>query len=80
MTRPEIIGCILEHLHCLDDVSLEKLLAELSGDISDEMLEVITYGNDDTEHLLSSPINAKHLERAVKELEGHKLLMPPYRD
>ena len=78
MTRFETIGRIVDHLHNLDDASLEKLLAELSGDITDETLDNITCGKDDTEHLKSSPINAKDLDEAVQELKGHKLLMPQH--
>ena len=76
MSRFETIGRIVEHLHSLEDASLEELLADLSGDIADETMDVVTYGKDDTEHLQSSPANVKNLERAMKELEGRKLLMP----
>ena len=78
MSRFETIGRIVEHLHGLDDASLEELLADLSGDITDETMDVVTYGKDDTEHLQSSPTNIKNLERAMKELEGRKLLTPEH--
>jgi hypothetical protein len=78
MTRFEIIGRIVEHLHGLGDASLEKLLTELSTAITDETLEVITHGKDDTEHLQGSSVNAKDLDKAVKELENHKLLLPQH--
>jgi hypothetical protein len=78
MTRFEVIGRIVEHLHSLDDSSLEGLLTELSTAITDERLEVVTYGKDDTEHLQSSSVNAKDLEEAVKELKNLKLLAPEH--
>jgi hypothetical protein len=73
MTRFETIGRIVEHLHDLDDASLADLLTELSGNITDKTLDVITHGKDDTEHLQSSLANAKDLDKAVKELKGLKL-------
>lgn len=78
MTRFEIIGRIVEHLHSLDDAALEALLTELSTAITDERLESITHGKDDTEHLQSSPVNAKDLDDAVKELKNLKLLTPQH--
>jgi hypothetical protein len=76
MTRFETMGRIVEQLRSLDDASLEKLLAELPGDLTDETIDAITYGRDDTEHLRSSPVNAEDLKQAVKELEGYRLLTP----
>jgi hypothetical protein len=78
MTRFEIMGRIIDHLHNLGDASLEELLTELSATITDETLAVITHGKDDTEHLQSSSVNAKDLDKAVKELENHKLLIPQH--
>ena len=78
MTRFEIMGRIVDHLHGLDDASLEDILAELSGDITDETVQVITYGKDDTEHLQRGAVNAEDLNQAVKELSGHKLLTPQH--
>jgi hypothetical protein len=78
MTRFEVIGRIVEHLHSLGDTSLEALLTELSTAITDERLEVVTHGKDDTEHLQSSPVNAKDLDDAVKELKNLKLLTPQH--
>jgi hypothetical protein len=74
MNRHEAIGRIVEHLHAMDNASLEKLLTELLGDITDSTLNVITHGKNDTEHLLSSPVNASDLNQAAKELKGIKLL------
>ena len=83
MKRFELIGQIVTHLHNLDDASLQCLLTELEAaaaaaeeEITDETLEAITYGADDTEHLLSSPNNAEDLHRAIEELQGKDLLMP----
>jgi len=78
MTRFETIGRIVDHLYYLDDDSLAELLTALSGDISDETLDVITDGKDDTEHLQNSPTNDADLKRAVKELEAYKLLTPQH--
>jgi hypothetical protein len=78
MTRFEVMGRIVENLHSLDDASLEALLTELSTTITDERLEVITHGKDDTEHLRSSSVNAKDLDEAVKELKNFKLLTPQH--
>jgi hypothetical protein len=78
MTRFEVIGRIVEHLHSLDDSSLEGLLTELSTAITDEKLEVITHDKDDTEHLQSSSVNATDLDEAVKELKNLKLLTPQH--
>ena len=61
MKRFELLGRIVNHLYKLDDEALQEVLAELEGDITDENLEVITYGTDDTEHLLSSSGNAERL-------------------
>ena len=76
MARFELIGRIVSHLHMLSDEALQDLLTELEGDITDETLEVITYSENDTEHLLSNPSNAEDLQQAVKELNGQNLLIP----
>jgi hypothetical protein len=76
MSRFETIGRIVDYLHDLDDASLADLLAELSGNITDKTLDVITHGKDDTEHLQSSSANANDLDKAVKELKGLKFLEP----
>lgn len=78
MTRFEVMGRIVEQLHSLDDVALEALLTELSTTITDERLESITHGKDDTEHLQSSSVNTKDLDEAVKELKNLKLLTPQH--
>ena len=78
MTRFETIGRIVAQLHTLSDEALEDLLAEVSGELTDETVQVITHGADDTEHLLSSAVNAEDLERAEEELEGYKLLTPEH--
>ena len=78
MTRFETIGRIVAQLHTLDDDALEDLLAEVSGEITDETAQVITRGSDDTKHLPSSPTNAEDLERAKEELKGYKLLTPEH--
>lgn len=78
MNRFEVIGRIVEHLHSLDDAALQALLTELSTAITDERLEAITHGKDDTEHLQNSPVNAKDLDEAVKELKNLKLLAPQH--
>jgi uncharacterized protein (DUF433 family) len=41
-----------------------------------QAIDVITYGADDTEHLLSSSNNAEILKQALEELKGQKLLTP----
>ena len=76
MTRFEIIGRIVNHLQMLDNAALQDLLTKLEGDIIDETLDVITYGADDTEHLLSSPSNTEDLNHAIEELMGQDLLVP----
>ena len=78
MTRFETMGRIIDHLHSLDDDSLGELLTDLSDTLTDETLEVVTYGEDDTEHLQSSSVNAEDLDEAVKELKGYKLLTPQH--
>ncbi len=78
MTRFEVLGRIVEHLHSLDDPSLEAFLTELSTAITDEKLQPITHGKNDTEHLYSSPVNSKDLDEAVKELKDLKLLTPQH--
>lgn len=76
MKRFELIGRIIYQLQELDDSALHVLLARLEGNITDETLEVITYGADDTEHLLSSPNNTEDLNDALDELVDYDLLMP----
>ena len=76
MTRFEILGRIVNLLNQLDDATLQDVLTKLEGNITDETLDVITYGADDTEHLLSSPSNAEDLNLAVKELSRQDLLKP----
>ena len=78
MTRFETMGRIIDQLRNLDDASLEQLLEELSDAITDETLEVVTYGEDDTEHLQNNSVNAEDLNEAVKELKGYKLLTPQH--
>ena len=72
----EITDRIVNQLHRLNDTELQNLLNELENDITDETLEVITYGGDDTEHLLSSSSNRKDLEQAIEEFKKQDLLMP----
>ncbi len=78
MSRFETMGRIVDYLHNLDDAALGELLAELTGEITDATLEVVTRGKDDTEHILSSPVNAADLDEAVKELANQTLLMPQH--
>ena len=78
MTRFEAMGRIVEQLHELGDDSLKSLLANLSDDITDETLDAVTYGKNDTEHLQSSSVNAEDLDKAVTELEGCELLSPQH--
>ena len=77
MSRFETIGRIVEQLHKLEDSALEDILADLA-DITDADLEAVTRGNNDTEHLLSSPKNAADLDEAVKELSEYDLLTPQH--
>ena len=74
MKRFELLGRIVNHLYQLDDEALQDVLAGLEGDITDESLDIITYGTDDTEHLLSSSGNAERLSQAIEELRGQDLL------
>lgn len=76
MTRFERLGRIMNHLHQLTDVELQTLLTTIEGDITDETMDVITYGTDDTEHLLSSQQNAEALNQAVEELSHQELIIP----
>ncbi|NBD18910.1 MAG: hypothetical protein GVY04_23070 [Cyanobacteria bacterium] len=75
MERLELIERIVSHLHKLDNESLQDLLLDLEQDnITDENLDLVTYGADDTEHLLSSPRNAQILQEARRELQDQELL------
>ena len=76
MTRFELLGRIMNHLHQLTDVELQTLLTTLEDEITDETLDVITYGTDDTEHLLSSQQNAEDLNQAIQELSHQELIIP----
>ncbi|MEO0533783.1 MAG: hypothetical protein AAF215_07930 [Cyanobacteria bacterium P01_A01_bin.123] len=76
MTRFELIGRIVENLYQLGDIELQALLTQLDGELTDETITVITYGTDDTEHLLSSPRNAEILNQAVEDLKDQELLTP----
>jgi hypothetical protein len=74
MTSVELIQKIIIHLHQLDDEALEDLLSKLERDITDENLDIVTYGANDTEHLLNSPQNAKILYQTMEELQDQALL------
>jgi hypothetical protein len=74
MSRLQLIERIVAHLHKLDDEVLEDFLLRLENDFIDENLDVVTYGADDTEHLLSSSHNVKILSQAVEDLRGQELL------
>ncbi len=78
MTRFETIGRIVNGLHTMSDKALQDLLLGLENDLTNENIESITYGKDDTEHLLSSSINAEDLCQAKGELKGYNLLTPEY--
>ena len=78
MPRFEVIGRIVSYLQILSDEALLDLLIELENGFTDESIEVITYGSNDTEHLLSSPSNARDLQQTVEELNGKNLLVPEY--
>ena len=75
MERLELIEWIVTHLHKLNDESLQDLLLDLERDnITDENLDLVTYGTNDTEHLLSSSRNAQILQEASIELQDQELL------
>lgn len=75
MERLELIEQIVTHLHKLDNESLQDLLLDLEQDnITDENLDFVTYGANDTEHLLSSSRNAEMLQEAMRELKDRELL------
>ena len=78
MPRFEVIGRIVSYLQILSDEALLDLLVEIENGFTDESIEVITYGSNDTEHLLSSPSNARDLQQTVEELNGKNLLVPEY--
>jgi len=78
MPRFEVIGRIVSYLQILSDEALLDLLIELENGFTDESFEVITYGSNDTEHLLSSPSNARDLQQTIEELNGKNLLVPEY--
>jgi len=78
MPRFEVIGRIVSYLQILSDEALLDLLIELENGFTDESIEVITYGSNDTEHLLSSPSNARDLQQTIEELNGKNLLVPEY--
>ena len=75
MTRFELLGRIMNHLHQLTDVELQALLSTLEIEITDETVDIITYGTNDTEHLLSSQQNAEDLNQAVQELSSQELII-----
>ena len=75
MERLELIEQIVTHLHKLDKESLQDLLLDLELDnITDENLDLVTYGANDTEHLLSSSRNAEMLQEAMRELQDQEWL------
>jgi len=75
MERLELIERIVNHLHKLNDEALQDLLLDLEQDnITDENLDLVTYGANDTEHLLSSSRNAEMLHEAMRELQDRELL------
>lgn len=76
MTRFELIGRIIHQLHQLNDGELQALLTTLETEITDATSDVITYGTDDTEHLLSSERNAADLHQALQELTQQDLIIP----
>lgn len=77
MNRFEVIGRILAQLELRDQASLEILLLSLEND-DDSESSIITRGANDTEHLLSSPLNAADLDNAVHELAHLDLLTPQH--
>ena len=76
MVRLRTIERIVDRLQMLSDEALQDLLTELESDITDETLEAITYGDNDTEHLLSHPSNAEDLQQTLHELNEQNLLIP----
>lgn len=75
MERLELTEQIVTHLHKRDNESLQDLLLDLEQDnITDENLNLVTYGANDTEHLLSSSRNAEMLQEAMRELQDRELL------
>jgi hypothetical protein len=47
---------------------------KLEHDITDENLEMVTYGTNDTEHLLNSSKNVEILSQAMEEFQDQALL------
>jgi len=75
MERLELIERIITHLHKLNDEALQDLLLDLEQEqITDENLDLVTYGTNDTEHLLNSSRNAEMLHEAMRELQDQELL------
>ena len=50
-----------------DDLDTDRIDPERDEDLTDDTVDVMTYGSDDTEHLLSSPANAALLYQALTE-------------
>ncbi|MEM7738849.1 MAG: hypothetical protein AAF267_24025 [Deinococcota bacterium] len=78
MNRFELLGRMMDYLQDLDDASLRKLVESLPEEITDETIKVITYGNDDTEHMEHSPVNAADLIKAMEELKDLDFVMPEH--
>ncbi|MGB0562842.1 MAG: hypothetical protein ACPGVO_13715 [Spirulinaceae cyanobacterium] len=78
MTRTELVQQIVTRLHQLTDIELRDLLLRLEqreAEVTDANLSVITYGADETEHLLSSAKNSEILHQALEELKGKESLL-----
>lgn len=70
MQRQEILESLNSKLSYLSDEVLASLLNIVNSiEVTEDEEGYITYGNDDTEHLLSNPANEQWLRESIKEIE-----------
>lgn len=78
INRFELIGKIVAELSYQDEATLQTILSMCEEELTDENIEVITYGKDDTEHILASPKDKAYLDEMVKKYAQYEKVMPEY--
>lgn len=76
MNRFELIGKIVEELIYQDEDTLRIILAMCAEELTDDTINVVTYGKDDTEHIMASSDIAPLIEDIQEVKNNHTIIMP----
>jgi len=68
--RQMMIENLAGRLNHFSDVILASLVPIFNAiEVAEDEARYITYGKDDTEHVLSNPVNARRLRDSIRDIE-----------